>query len=214
VTIIVVDDHKMFRESIVSLLKEEPFCTKVAEAGNVPEGRRLVEDLSPDVALVDMSFPGEGGSALIRWAVSIQPEMKLIVLSMHEEIGDLRAAIDAGAKGYVTKNAGYEELRAAIMAISTGGYYLDQAMLRRVFQELADLKRGISYVPSTLSELTERERDIFNLMIQDMSPREIGNALFISVKTVENHRSNIYRKLDIHDRYSLFAFAEKNGLID
>lgn len=210
--IIVVDDHKMFRESVVSFLEAEPFCEQAFAASTVAEARTLITEHTPQVALVDLSFPGEGGLTLVEWATAEVPEMACVFLTMHEEMSNLRAAISAGGRGYVTKNAGYDELRNAVMVAAAGGQFLDQMMMRRVFSFLGQ-EQSRGNVPKPTANLTEREREICNLMLQDMSTAEIGNALFISAKTVENHRSSIYRKLGVHDRLSLFNFARTNEML-
>ncbi|MFW5696024.1 MAG: response regulator transcription factor, partial [Alkalispirochaeta sp.] len=109
-------------------------------------------------------------------------------------------------------NAGYGELRSAVLTVASGGLYLDQVMLRLVFAQLSHPREG-EPIPEALAELTEREREVFGFLLEDKSTAEIGSLLYISVKTVENHRSSIYRKLDVHDRLSLFNFARRNGMI-
>ncbi|MFP4377333.1 MAG: response regulator [Spirochaetales bacterium] len=210
--ILVVDDHKMFRESVVSFLEREEFCDQVDAAGSVDEAQRLIVESAPDVVLVDLSFPGEGGTALVQWAAHVAPSVACILLSMHEEVADLRLAAAAAARGYVTKNAGYDELRAAVVTVAAGGYYIDQVMLRKLFPRLGDIDGGLTATGISIEGLTSREEEVFEMMLSEMSVSEIGEALYISVKTVENHRSNIYRKLGVHDRMSLFKFAQKRGL--
>jgi len=212
-TIIVVDDHRMFRESVVTFLEAEDFCENVLAAASVTDARKLITEHLPQVALVDLSFPGEGGTELVKWARSAAPDMHSIFLTMHEELENLQSAVAAGGRGYVTKNAGYGELRSAMLTVASGGLYLDQVMLRLVFAQLSHPRAERVSVPDAVAELTEREREVFNLLLEDMSTAGIGSLLFISAKTVENHRSSIYRKLDVHDRLSLFNFARRNGLI-
>lgn len=211
-TILVVDDHRMFRESIVAFLKADDFCENVLAAADVTAARTLITEHLPDIALVDLSFPGEGGTVLVDWARSAAPNRHCIFLTMHEELDNLRTAIAAGGRGYVTKNAGYDELRSAVRTVASGGLYLDQVILRLIFAQLSHPQLKRVNVPEAIAELTEREREIFNLLLEDMSPATIGSLLFISAKTVENHRSSIYRKLDVHDRLSLFNYARRNGL--
>lgn len=212
-TIVVIDDHRMFRESIVSFFEAESFCERALPAASVAEGKQLIEQHAPEVALVDMSFPGEGGIALAEWARNEAPGTACVFLTMHEEISNLRTAVAAGARGYVTKNAGYDELRAAVTVVEKGGLYLDQVMLQRVFRSMGNGESDRGGAPSVFVGLTEREREICNLMLQEMSTAEIGDVLYISTKTVENHRSSIYRKLGVHDRLSLLSFARKHGII-
>ncbi len=212
-TIIVVDDHRMFRDSVVSFLEAEDFCDTALAAATVTEARTMIGEHSPQIALVDLSFPDEGGIELVKWAHTAAPDMHCIFLTMHEELGNLRSAVSAGGRGYVTKNAGYDELRSAVLTVTSGGLYLDQMMLRRVFAHLSDQPVDVTPLPEGVAELTEREREVLDLLLDDMSTAAIGSRLFISTKTVENHRSSIYRKLDVHDRLSLFNFARRNGLI-
>jgi len=203
----------MFRDSVVSFLEAEDFCENALAAASVTEARTMISKHLPQIALVDLSFPDEGGIELVKWAHSSAPDMHSIFVTMHEETNDLRSAVAAGGRGYVTKNAGYDELRSAVLTVASGGLYLDQVMLRRVFAQLSHQPPRGTTSPEGIAELTEREREIFDLLLDDMSISGIGSILFISAKTVENHRSSIYRKLDVHDRLSLFNFARRNGLI-
>lgn len=212
--IIVVDDHKMFRESVLSFIEREPFCDRIDAAGSVEEAQRLIVEHEHDVALVDLSFPGQGGTELAKWAQSAVPGLSCLFVSMHEELSDLRSVITAAGRGYVTKNAGYGELRAAIMTVGDGGLYLDQVILRKLFAFLESHEERLSETAPALSELTAREREVVEMLLREMTTAQIGDALFISAKTVENHRSNVYRKLNVHDRMSLFRFAQTHGLLD
>lgn len=212
--ILIVDDHKMFRESVVSFLEREEFCDGVYAAATIKEAEKLISDEQIDVALVDLSFPGEGGVELVKRTRAAAPAPACVFLSMHEEITHLHAAASAGACGYVTKSAGYDELRSAVLTAKSGGLYLDQVMLGKVFAHFSRPDAAHHRTNQALDELTSREREVLGMLIQDMSIEEIGETLFISAKTVENHRSNIYRKLEVHDRMALFMFARRHGLLE
>jgi DNA-binding NarL/FixJ family response regulator len=133
---------------------------------------------------------------------------------MHAELSVLKEVVAAGARGYVTKSSGYDQLVTGIRVVADG-YYLDQTMLAKVLRRFAgDPATGAPKDDDPLTELTEREREIFFRLLDDASPGEIGSILFISAKTVENHRSSIYRKLGVHDRLGLFSFARQHGLVE
>jgi DNA-binding NarL/FixJ family response regulator len=212
--ILLVDDHKMFREGVSDFLMKESFCEAVIQASTVEEARHRVADGPPDVVVTDLSLPDEPGQNLLRWLAEEHPTVPSLCMTMHSEMSAMREVIAAGARGFVTKESGYKELVEAIRRVESGELYLDQVMLGRV---LDYIERGGGSGPGAdgaVGELSQREREVFFLLLEDKDAQQIGEALFISPKTVENHRTSIYRKLGVRDRLSLFQFARSNGLVE
>ena len=212
--VLLVDDHQIFRDSLIDHLKQESFCDSVDGASSTEEARERIGEAHPDVLVTDLSLSGESGMELLRWARQEYPEMPTACLTMHAELNVLREALEHGVSGFVTKSSGYDELVGCIKQVARGGNYLDQVMLRKVFQHFRQRPTSTGTINDVLSELTEREREIFTLLLQDYTLDAIAERLYISPKTVENHRSNIYGKLSVHDRLSLLNFARSNDLVD
>lgn len=211
--ILLVDDHQMFREGVREFLKRESFCTEVVDAESVDAARSLMTASPPDLLVTDISFPESSGKELLQWTADNCPETKCLCMTMHAKIGLLRDVLSMGVLGYVTKSSGYEELVAAIRTVGSGGRYLDQLMLNKVLDHLVNGIAAPRTEADAFSTLSEREREVVLLLLEDQDPSQIGEALYISRKTVENHRSNIYRKLGVHDRLSLLRFAGESRLL-
>jgi two-component system response regulator NreC len=213
--VLFVDDHQILRDSMIGFFRNESFCRRVEGVSSVTEARDAIAAEAPDVVVTDLSFPAQGGPALIAWCQVHAPRTAILCLTMHAELSVLKEVAAAGARGYVTKSSGYDQLVTGIRVVADGGYYLDQTMLAKVLRRFAgDPATGAPKDDDPLTELTEREREIFFRLLDDASPGEIGSILFISAKTVENHRSSIYRKLGVHDRLGLFSFARQHGLVE
>lgn len=213
-TILLVDDHKIFREGVADFLSKESFCDSVVQASTVEEARRTVDAGPPDLVVTDLSLPDESGQNLIRWLNEEHPEVRSLCMTMHTEVAVMREVLSAGAKSFVTKESGYKELVEGIRRVASGELYLDQVMLGRV---LDYIERGEITGPGAdraVSELSQREQEVFFLLLEDKDASQVGEALFISPKTVENHRTSIYRKLGVRDRLSLFQFARSHGLLE
>lgn len=212
--ILLVDDHKMFREGVCDILLKESFCDAVIQATTVEEARHRVADGSPDVVVTDLSLPDEPGQNLLRWLTEKHPTVPSLCMTMHSEIAVMREVFSAGARGFVTKESGYRELLEGIRRVAAGDIYLDQVMLSRLLDYLGRGGADGHEADGAVEVLSQREREIFSLLIEDKDAQEIGETLFISPKTVENHRTSIYRKLGVRDRLSLFQFARSNGLLE
>ena len=213
-TFLCVAVHQIPRSSMIGFFRNESFCRRVEGVSSVAEARDAIAAEAPDVVVTDLSFPAQGGPALIAWCQVHAPRTAILCLTMHAELSVLKEVAAAGARGYVTKSSGYDQLVTGIRVVADG-YYLDQTMLAKVLRRFAgDPATGAPKDDDPLTELTEREREIFFRLVDDASPGEIGSILFISAKTVENHRSSIYRKLGVHDRLGLFSFARQHGLVE
>lgn len=237
IRVLLADDHQMFRESLVGFLADEFFCKEVLGVSTVAEARKAIEEEAPEVAVCDLNFPGEeSGYDLIAWIQECRPEIGVVCLTMHSELQVLREAAKLGARGFVTKSSGYNELFRAIRAVAEGGYYLDQVLLEKVMKDLGRTpgqsrradddsfdrhswhSRHASHADEDplemLADLTPREREIFLLFARDATIFQVAEQLYLSPKTVENHRSSIYRKLGLHDRLSLLRFAREHRLLE
>jgi len=210
--ILVVDDHAMFREGVLDFLQKELFISQAIGAPSVEEARNVVTAEEPALVVTDLSLPESSGKELIIWLRETHPDVAILVMTMHDELSSLREAIELGARGYITKSSGYYELVQAIHRITRGDYYLDQVMLTKLLQQIGRAEIAGSN-KSAVEDLTAREREIFELLLTEESAAAIGEKLYISEKTVENHRTNIYRKLGVHDRLSLFRFAREQGFL-
>jgi DNA-binding NarL/FixJ family response regulator len=207
IRIILVDDHQLFRAGLRALLTVEPAFEVVAEAGDAREAVTCVETVPHDLVIVDVTLPGSNGIALIRELKRRQKRLPVLVLTMHQHADYVVDAFAAGANGYALKLQSEAEIFEAIRTVGSGGTYAAPA--------IAQLVRG-SATPahgSVLASLSAREREIFDLLVRGYTNAEVAKQLFISVKTVETHRTRILRKLDVHNIGDLVRLAARHGLI-
>lgn len=214
-TILLIDDHPMFREGLKVILRREPGYRVLAEAGTGEQGVEMAGRLSPDMVLLDISLPDASGLRIIGELKKLPAQPKVIIVSMHGNVDYVVEAFHAGAIGYVTKESAGEQLLMAMEAAFRGEYYLDGSASQDVLRKLMDFAKGKSrYSDAEYGALTNREQEILRLVAQGLSTREIGEKLFISHKTVENHRARIMRKLGLHNAVDMARYAAKMGLID
>ncbi len=210
IKLLLVDDHSILRAGLRLLLNSQPDMEVVGEAGDGVEALRLAEETRPDVVIMDLTMPGEGGIEATRRIRQAVPEAKVLVLTMHDDGAYLRAALAAGAAGFVVKQAADTELLSAIRAVSSGrtvvfsGLTCDPAEL---------LGRPDGGSREGLALLSEREKEVLRLLALGYTNHEIAELLFISVKTVESHKSRIMEKLGCTRRVDLVRFALEHGLI-
>ena len=214
-TILIVDDHPLFRAGLVSLLSKQINYHVVGEATTGEEGIAKTGELRPDLVLMDISLPDMNGIEATRCIRSSLPDTKVIVLTMHAKIDFITDAFKAGASGYITKDTTGEKLVECLNTVTRGEYYMDLAVSHAVVKNLlmAQDDRGKVNVPH-YDTLTLREQEIMHLIAQGRSTKQIAQKLFISQKTVENHRASIFSKLNIHSTMELVRYAAKYGLID
>ena len=209
IRLIIADDHAVVREGLVALLEDETDLDIVGQAGTGTEAVVLVRQHRPDIALLDITMPDLDGLEATRQIVSESPEVKVLILTMHEEEAFFFEALRAGAAGYVLKGVHSEELLHAIRAVYEGGVYLPPKLAGSLVQDY--LEYHPQPLPSEL--LTPREREILSLIAQGLTNREIAERLFLSVNTVKTHRLHIYQKLDLHNRAGLIDYALRRGLL-
>jgi DNA-binding NarL/FixJ family response regulator len=214
-SILIVDDHPLVREGLKVIIGRSSKFEVIGEAGAAREGFRLAGELKPDLVLLDISLPDESGIELTRRIRSALPGARILIVSMHSKIDYITEAFKAGASGYVVKESAAERLLTALESVATGEYYLDSPVSHSVIQHLIKSpERDMKITDGAYESLTPREQEIMRMLAKDLSVKEIGTQLFISPKTVENHRSNILNKLGIRSPLELVRYAAKIGLID
>jgi DNA-binding NarL/FixJ family response regulator len=209
VRILIADDHRLFREGLRSLLGREPTFEVVGEAANGREALARAREMAPDIVLMDMAMPGLNGVEAIRRLREEQPRCRVLAVSMHSSHSYVLRALQAGAAGYVLKDAAYLELTRAIHSVLHGGVYLSPEVAGELVEE--HLQHLAAHHPPR-ETLTPREREVLQLMAEGAGTREIAKMLGVSVKTVETHRRNIMHKLDLHSVAELTKFAVREGL--
>jgi two-component system response regulator NreC len=210
VKILIAEDHGVMRAGLRALLEDEAGIEIIGEAENGEEVLRLASELSPDIVLMDVGMPEMGGIEATRRLKNLYPQIQVLVLTVYEEESLLREAIKAGAAGYIIKRAAEEELMAAIQAVSRGYMYIHPAITRLLVK---DLSPAINPQKDALESLTPRELEVMGYIIRGYTNRQIAEALFISMRTVEGHRASLLGKLTLKNRVELVEFAEKYGLM-
>jgi len=210
VKILLADDHKITRQGLRSLLEKEPDMEVVAEAEEGRTAVRLVRELLPDVVVMDVSMPDLNGMEATRQIVAEHPNVKVIALSIHSDNLFVSEMLKSGASGYLLKDCAFEELARAIHVVVDGKTYLSPAVLGVVVD---DYLHRLARTESPSSEvLTDREREVLQLIAEGKSTKQVALKLHISVKTVETHRRQIMSKLDIHTIAELTKYAIRKGL--
>ena len=212
IRIVIVEDHTIVREGLRPLL-EGRGVEVIGEAGDGLEAVGIVKELAPQVVIMDVALPRLGGIEATRRIVKGNPDMKVIMLTIHDEPQYVFKSLEAGAKGYLVKEAPLEELMTAIKAVMKGETYLSSNFPPSLIESYVKMaKRGKK--ADEFSQLTRREREILQHIAEGRTSPQIAKALFISKKTVENHRANIMEKLDIHDTAGLVRYAIKIKLVE
>jgi DNA-binding NarL/FixJ family response regulator len=204
-SILLVDDHPMTRSGVAHLINKQPDLVVAAEAGNPAEALAGITKSPPDLVLTDMTMPGRSGVEFIKDALAQHPALSILVLSMHDEVIYAPRAIRAGARGYVMKEAGGEELLVAVRRVLGGKVYLSEVMSAKILEELSGQKPRGSHSP--IEKLSDREFEVFQLIGRGKSTREIASQLHLSPKTVDVHRGHIKEKLELKDATSLVRHA-------
>jgi DNA-binding NarL/FixJ family response regulator len=210
-TIVLADDHRIVREGIRKLLETREDFQVVGEASDGEEAVQMVLEKKPDVAVMDIWMPRLSGIDATRRIGKRGLATKVLVLSMHESRTYVEEVLRAGAAGYIVKNAASQDLLNAIDAVCSGASYLSPTITQQVVDAIA---RPGDAVPSGAAALTDREREVLQLIAEGMSSKEIANMLGVSLKTVDSHRSNLMEKLDIHKVSGLVRFAIRAGLVE
>jgi DNA-binding NarL/FixJ family response regulator len=210
---VIAEDHTILREGLRALLSEDPNLEVVGEAGDGHAAIRCVNNLSPDLVLLDLSMPRMNGLEAITDIKNRTSDTKIIVLTVHRAEEYVLSTLHAGADGYVLKDADQAELRMAIKNVMEGRRYLSPGISGKVINGYLGGKEMIRK-KSVLDRLTKRELEILKLIAEGYKNREVAGFLFISLKTVEKHRANLMKKLDLHNASALTAFAIEKGIVD
>jgi len=212
IRVLLVDDHSVVRLGMMTLINDQPGMETVGEAGTAPEAVKAVEELNPDVVLMDIRLPGESGITATREITRKFPDTKVVMLTSYADDELIFRAVRAGAKGYVLKQVGNEELLNAIKAAAVGEAILDSKTTNKILARLRQLEEEAER--SVFKELSARELDVLAEVAQGKTNKEIGDALNLSETTVRNYVSNILDKLDLKNRVELATFAVKHHLDD
>jgi DNA-binding NarL/FixJ family response regulator len=213
IRILIVDDHDLLRAGLRAILEQDPLFTVVGETGDGQEAIRLVAALHPDVVLMDVNLPGGiGGLDAAETIAKDSPGSKVIILTQYENREYIRRALRIGARGYLLKRSVADQLKEAIRAVHGGQRYLHPS----VADELVDLVttgRSIDDAEDDYDRLTPREKQVFTLLAEGKTSRDISKYLTISLKTAMTHRTNIMEKLNMHTRSELIRYAIRKGVI-
>ncbi|GER79747.1 MAG: DNA-binding response regulator [Anaerolineae bacterium CFX3] len=212
IRLLLVDDHAVVRSGLRMLLASESDVEIVGEAGSGSEAVAAAASARPDVILMDIGLPDMTGIEATRVVKSQFPEIAIVALTIHEDEEYFFRMLDAGASGYVPKRAAPEELLTAIRAAASGEVYLYPSLAKLLVKDYLSQERETAN-RSTLDGLTEREQEVLSLLAEGQNNAEIASALVISPKTVERHRENIMRKLNLHSRAELVRYAIRKGII-
>lgn len=214
-TLLIVDDHPLFREGLKTIIAGGPNFEVVGEAGNGREAMQMIGEKKPDLVLLDIALPDQTGIDMTGEIKRISPKTMVMIVSMHSKVDYIVKAFQAGATGYVVKDSAAERLLQGIEAVLKGEYFLDSSVSHKVVQRLMEFpKEEAKITDRGYDALTSREQEVMVLLAEGRSAREIAEKLFVSPRTVENHRTSIMRKLDLHSNHELIRYAAKLGLID
>lgn len=211
--IMIAEDHTILRQGLRALLSSDPDFQIVGEAEDGREAVRSAETLSPDLILMDLSMPKMTGTEAIREIRKRSKDTKIVVLTVHKGEDYVLSALKAGADGYVLKDANRDELATAIKKVLEGKRYLSPDISGKVIEGYLEGKKALK-TKTSWDTLTQREREILKLIAEGYKNKEVAESLFISVKTVQKHRSNLMEKLDLHNTAALTVFAIEKGLVD
>ena len=215
IRVLVVDDQTLVREGLVTLLRLSPGIEVVGSAADGAEGVRLAKEKRPDVVLMDLRMPRLDGAQATRQIVDGLPQTRVIVLTTYADDESVFAALQAGARGYLTKDASSDEIGRAIRTVHAGDALLDPSVQRRLLDTVANRLAEKPTAPrgSYPDGLTLREVDVLRCMAEGLSNQEIADRLHVSEATVKTHINNIFSKADLRDRGQAVAYAFRHGLV-
>jgi two-component system response regulator NreC len=213
INILIVDDHSILRDGVRQLLTSQDDMTIVGEAGDGHSALKQARLLKPDVVLLDIAMPGLNGLETIGLILEAVAEAKIVILSMHAKESYVHQALSAGALGYVLKASPSSDVLSAIRAASKGEYFLSSKIRAGVIDAYLQSKK---YTPTVRGYdlLTEREQQVFRMVVEGKTTREIADILCVSTKTIEKHRSGVTAKLGVQGRLELLKYAIKIGVVD
>jgi two-component system response regulator NreC len=209
--VVIADDHAIVRGGLRALIHDEIGLDLIGEAAGGYEAIELVEKFHPEVLVLDISMPDLDGISVTRKLKPNFPDLRILILTLHEDEALVKEAIKAGASGYILKRAAESELVTAIQVILRGDMYVDPSMLRSL---LGEPQLSSPQAETPVESLTPRETEILKLIVEGYTNRQVGEQLNISIRTVEGHRANISDKLGLHSRLELVRYAREHGMIE
>ena len=212
IRVFLTDDHTLFRQGIRTLLSAEPDIEIAGESGDAAEAVERAPEVRPDVVLLDISMPGLSSFQAIRQLHKIRPETKVLLLTMYDDEDYLSESMESGANGYILKDSPAEQLVTAIREVHRGGSYMSPRMLAHLVDDFRSRARTDRPV-ARFDTLTGREKEVLKLLAEGNSVKEIATDLDLSLKTVETHKFNLMRKLDIHNKAQLVQYAIQKKII-
>jgi len=212
-TVLIVDDHEMFRYGLKSMLELENLAQVIAEASNGQEFLQILAKISPDLVLMDIDMPIINGIEASEKALSINPKLNILVLSMYDDYAHYSKLVSAGVKGFISKSSGKEELEKGIMAVSKGEYFFSGDLLRNIVVGINKPKEHIDSQIGDKVKFTPREEDVLKLICNGLSSNEIAEKLFLSIKTIENLRSKLLQKTGVKNSVGIVIYAIKNKIV-
>jgi len=212
IRIILADDHTVVRDGLRALLEHEPDMTVVGEAADGRESVQMAEAEAPDVVVMDLAMPNLNGMEATRRILAANPRVGVVILSMHQDESYVLGSLKAGAKGYLLKDSMRSEVVQAIRTVSQGRSFLTRKIARLLQEDYVSRlqQRGLE---DRYDLLSNRERDVLQMIAEGRSNKEVANSLNISLSTVETHRGHILQKLDIHSVPELILYAVRKGVI-
>jgi two-component system, NarL family, response regulator NreC len=213
IRVLITDDHMLFRQGVRNLLSAEADIEVIGEASNASESVTLAQQAHPDVVLMDIGMAGMSSFEATRQIRRERPETRVLFLSMYDDEDYLAECVEIGGSGYVLKDSPADQLITAIREVHRGGSFLSPRLLTRLVDDLREQGRGGSARQPRFNTLTKREREILKMLAEGRSVKEIASGFDLSVKTVEAHKFNLMRKLDIHNKAQLVQYAIQKKII-
>lgn len=212
IRVIFADDHEVVRTGLRTLFQGTEECHLVGEAGDGEQAIQMIASKKPDVAILDISMPKLNGIEAARIVKEKFPGVKILILTMYEDEGYVNEMVRAGADGYVLKNADKKEILTAVKVVASGERFFSPTISKLMIEGFIK-KAAVGETPGISDDrLTKREIEVLQLIAEGMTSREIAEKLFLSLNTINTHRTNIMKKLDIHDTAGLVKYALQNGL--
>jgi DNA-binding NarL/FixJ family response regulator len=212
-TLLLIDDHSLIRAGVRALVSDIPGYTVIGEACDGAQLKELATGLTPDIILLDISMKDVNGLDALEDLRKVMPDSKVLILSMHTDPALIMRALEAGAHGYLLKDATATELEQALQALSNGERYLSPAIAHTVINQALVSVQASRPELSQTHNLTARQLEILRLIVRGKSTREIASGLGLSIKTVETHRAQVMKRLQIHDVAGLVLFCVREGII-
>lgn len=213
IDLLIVDDHKIFRDGLKLLLSHFTFVGEIHEASNGKEFLEILDRVTPDIVLMDINMPVMGGIEATREALEKYPDLKVIVLTTFHDENYVEQMMIMGVEGYMLKRSTPDEFEAALLRVQSGGNYFSDEIVKTVAKNLQRIRNEVER-KSSLPSFTRREREVLDLICQGYNNEQIADLIHVSSKTVEKHKSSLFQKTDTNNTVNLIIYAFKNGLAE